>query len=125
MSMDSKGGSTMNGELIALVDGEMGKGKQGGMMLGTGITDTHAVDKMFAMVETLQTHPMLSQHITKVTFVSKLSRKPKDPYIHPHIGGKEDGSMNLGGSIIWFDLILSVEISKDMVIDVENKEEEE
>ena len=125
MPMGIKGGSTMNGELIALIDGEMGTGKKGGMMLGTGITDIYAVDKMLAMVETLQTHPMLRQHITKVTFVSKLSKKPKVPYVHPHIGSKEDGSMNLGGSIIWFDLILSVEISKDMVIDVENKEEEE
>ena len=115
----------MNGELIALVDGEMGKGKKGGMMLGTGITDTHAVDKMLAMVETLQTHPMLSQHITKVTFVSKLNKKPKTHYVHPHIGSKEDGSMNLGGSIIWFELILAVDISRDIVIDVENKEEEE
>ena len=125
MSMGIKGGSKMNGELIALVDGEMGAGKKGGMMLGTGITDIQDLDKMFGMVETLQTHPMLSQHITKVTFVSKLNKKPKHPYVHPHIGGEEDGSMNLGGSIIWFELILAVDISKDMVIDVENKEEEE
>ena len=60
----------MKGELIALVDGEIGEGRKGGMMLGTGITDTHAVDKMLAMVETLKGHPMLSQHLTKVTFVS-------------------------------------------------------
>ena len=32
--------------------------------------------------------------------------------------------MNLGGSIIWFELILAVDISRDIVIDVENKEEE-
>ena len=125
MSMDSKGGNKMKGELIALIDGEMGTGKKGGMMFGTGITDIQDLDKMFGMVETLQTHPMLKQHITKVTFVSKLSKKPKVPYVHPHIGGEEDGSMNLGGSIIWFELILAVDIARDMVIDVENKEEEE
>ena len=112
----------MNGELIALVDGEMGEGKKGGMMLGTGITDTHAVDKMLAMVETLKTHPVLSQHLTTVTFVSKLSKAPKSPYIHPHIGAREDGSMQMGSSKVWFELILSVDISRDVVIDVEEEE---
>jgi len=112
----------MNGELIALVDGEMGEGKKGGMMLGTGITSTHAVDKMLAMVETLRTHPVLSKHITKVTFVSKLSKKPKEAYIHPHIGAREDGSMQMGESKVWFELILAVDIARDVVIDVEEEE---
>jgi hypothetical protein len=122
--MDSKGGNTMNGELIALVDSEMEDGTKKGMMLGTGITDVHAVDKMLAMVETIQTNSMLVHHITKVTFVSKLNKKPKTHYVHPGIDCKEDGSMNLGGSIIWFELILAVDISRDIVINVENKEEE-
>jgi hypothetical protein len=117
----------MNGELIALVDGEMGQGKKGGMMLGTGITNTHAVDKMLAMVETLKTHPVLSQHLTKVTFVSKLTKKPSKHYVHPHIGAREDGSMQLGSSRIWFELILAVDISRDNIIDVDHTivEEEE
>jgi len=123
--MGDKGGSTMNGELIALVDGEMGEGKKGGMMLGTGIVDTHAVDKMLAMVETLKTHPMLSQHLTKVTFVSQLSKKPPKHYVHPHIGAREDGSMQIGSEKRWFELILSVDISRDVVIDVDSKEGEE
>lgn len=115
----------MNGELIALVDGEIGEGKKGGMMLGTGIADAHAVDKMLAMVETLKAHPTLSQHLTKVTFVSKLTRKPAKHYVHPHIGAREDGSMQLGSSKIWFELILAVDISRDNVIDVDPLEEEE
>ena len=115
----------MNGELIALVDGEMGEGRKGGMMLGTGITDTYAVDKMLAMVETLKAHPMLSQHLTKVTFVSKLSKKPNKHYVHPHIGAKEDGSMMLGTDRIWFELILAVDIARDDIIDIENIREEE
>ena len=112
----------MNGELIALVDGDMGEGRRGGMMLGTGITDTHAVDKMLAMVETLKTHPVLSQHLTKVTFVSKLNKKPSKHYVHPHIGCREDGSMQMGPSKVWFELILAVDISRDVVIDVEEEE---
>ena len=115
----------MKGDLIALVDGEIGAGKKGGMMLGTGITDTHAVDKMLAMVETLKVHPMLSQHLTKVTFVSKLSKKPKKHYVHPHIGAKEDGSMMLGTDRIWFELILAVDIARDDIIDIEIIREEE
>ena len=122
MPMGIKGGSTMNGELIALVDGEMGEGKKGGMMMGTGITDIYAVDKMLAMVETLQTHPVLSKHITKVTFVTKLNKKPSDPYVHQHIGAREDGSMQMGTSKVWFELILSVDISRDVVIDVDEEE---
>lgn len=112
----------MNGELIALVDGEMGEGKKGGMMLGTGITDIHALDKMLAMVETLKTHPLLSQHLSKVTFVTKLSKKPSEHYVHPYIGAHEDGSMQVGSSKVWFELILSVDISRDVVIDVEEEE---
>ena len=115
----------MKGELIALVDGEIGEGKRGGMMLGTGITDTHAVDKMLSMVETLKGHPMLSQHLTKVTFVSKLSKKPKKHYVHPHIGAQDDGSMMLGADRIWFELILAVDIARDDVIDIEDIGEEE
>jgi len=109
----------MKGELIALVDGEIGEGKKGGMMLGTGITDTFAVDKMLAMVEQLKTHPMLSKHLTKVTFVKRLSQKPKTHYVHPHIGSGEDGSMQFGNDKIWFELILSVDISEKQVIDID------
>jgi len=112
----------MNRELIALVDGEMGEGKKGGMMLGTGITDIHAMDKMLAMVEALKTHPVLSEHLTKVTFVTKLNRKPSKHYVHPHIGAREDGSMQVGDSKVWFELILSVDISRDVVIDVDEEE---
>ena len=112
----------MNRELIALVDGEMGEGKKGGMMLGTGITDIHAMDKMLAMVETLKTHPVLSAHLTRVTFVTKLNRKPSKHYVHPHIGAREDGSMQMGTSKVWFELILSVDISRDVVIDVDEEE---
>ena len=115
----------MKGELIALVDGEIGESKKGGMMLGTGINDIHAVDKMLAMVETLKEHPMLSQHLTKVTFVSKLSKKPNKHYVHPHIGAKEDGSMMLGTDKIWFELILAVDIARDNIIDVDSLDEEE
>jgi len=115
----------MNRELIALVDGEMGEGKQGGMMLGTGITSTHALEKMLAMVETLRTHPALRDHITKVTFVTKLNKKPEHHYVHPHIGCGEDGSMQLGDDKVWFELILAVDTTSDDVIDVPSAEEEE
>jgi hypothetical protein len=98
--MDNKGGNTMNRELIALVDGEMGEGKKGGMMMG----------------------PVLSAHLTRVTFVTKLNRKPSKHYVHPHIGAREDGSMQMGDSKVWFELILSVDISRDVVIDVDEEE---
>ena len=110
----------MTGELLALVDGEIGEGKRGGMILGTGIKDIHAVDKMLMMVEQLKTHPTLSQHLTKVTFVKRMSNKPKRHYVHPHIGADANGAMQLGSQKMWFQLILSVDISKPETIDVDS-----
>ena len=110
----------MTGELLALVDGEIGEGKRGGMILGTGINDIHAVDKMLTMVEHLKTHPTLSKHLTKVTFVKRMSVRPKEWYVHPHIGADANGAMKLGNQKMWFQLILSVDISQPETIDVDS-----